>query len=204
MKKQVQIISGAEGGIEIRSQVASGDTKRLVVICHPHPLYGGTMNNKVVTTIEKAFFNLDFNTVTFNFRGVGSSSGEYDNGVGEQEDLLSVLDWAVGQFKPEYIVLAGFSFGSYVVLKAQDKLVNVNALCTVAPPVGLYDFSNIKGIEKSWTLIQGGKDEVISAREVMDWSMSHEKQPDIYWRAQASHFFHGELIWLKNLIQGIY
>lgn len=204
MNKKVQIISGAEGKIELRCQTTVDNTNKLVIICHPHSLYGGTMNNKVVTTMEKAFINLKFNTVAFNFRGVGDSEGEYDNGVGEQDDLITVLDWATTEFKPEYIVLAGFSFGSYVVLKAQSKLANIDAVCTVAPPVGLYDFSDISCEELSWTLVQGGKDEVISAKEVMDWAMGQDKQPDFYWRAQATHFFHGELIWLRKLIEWVY
>jgi len=88
--------------------------------------------------------------------------------------------------------LAGFSFGSYVALKAQDRLT-IEALCTVAPPVGLYDFTEIGG-GNSWSLIQGGQDEVVSAQGIMDWALSLERSPDIYWRTQAGHFFHGELI----------
>lgn len=210
-KAETKLIAGAAGKLELRvnpSKAMAVDkeasAKRLVVISHPHPLYSGTMNNKVVTTLERAFSNLGFTTVAYNFRGVGQSEGTYDNGVGEQEDLKAVLDWAKNEFDfnspKDEIVLAGFSFGSYVTLQAQKKL-GAHALCTVAPPIGLYDFSEITEITVPWVLIQGGQDEVVSAAEILDWSQSLKSKPDIYWREHASHFFHGELIWLRKVVE---
>lgn len=209
MKKTFEqdLIEGSVGAIEVRySSVEHGsDPKRLVVFSHPHPLHGGTMNNKVVTTMERAFQHLGYATVAYNFRGVEKSEGEYDHGEGEQADLLAVIKWAKQTFKSEHLTLAGFSFGSYVSLNvAHSKQIKVNALCTVAPPVGLYDFSDLfskeGGEEISWTLIQGGQDEVISAQEVLNWAMSQPNKPDVYWRERAGHFFHGELIWLKRVV----
>ena len=159
------------------------------------------MNNKVVTTMERAMTSLGFTTVAYNFRGVGNSTGQYDNGIGEQQDLLDVLNWASSEFNPTEVVLGGFSFGSYVTLKALPRLPAVDAVCTIAPPVGLYDFSDIEVIDTKWVLIQGGNDEVVSAHEIMDWALGLKRTPDIYWRSQASHFFHGELVWLRELIQ---
>ncbi|GKT12641.1 MAG: hypothetical protein ISEC1_P1620 [Thiomicrorhabdus sp.] len=195
------LIDGVVGSIEVRCHQAPMTNKamKLVVLSHPHPLYGGTMNNKVITTMERAFYHLGYVTVAYNFRGVGASEGEYDNGDGEQDDLIAVVDWAKQQFNVEHITLAAFSFGSYVSLRASKK-ITVDALCTVAPPVGLYDFSGIHPITEPWVMIQGGKDEVVSASEILDWAMSGEVKPDLYWRADASHFFHGELIWLKKVI----
>lgn len=158
------------------------------------------MDNKVVTTMERAFATLGYSTVAYNFRGVGKSTGEYDNGEGEQLDLLAVLEWAKQNGMGEYVVLAAFSFGSYVTLKGLERY-EVDAICTVAPPVGLYDFSKIGRVELPWTLIQGGMDEVVSASEILDWAMSQGNIPDVYWRAKASHFFHGELVWLRKLIE---
>lgn len=204
-KAETKLIAGSVGNIEIRVKPSTevemaNSKKRLVVISHPHSLYGGSMDNKVVTTMERAFSRLGYTTVAYNFRGVGCSEGEYDNGVGEQQDLQDVLNWARDEFASDYSVLAGFSFGSYVALKAQ-KVCKVDALCTVAPPVGLYDFSTVAEIELPWVLIQGGEDEVVSAEEILDWAMSREFKPDVYWRNQASHFFHGELIWLRKVIE---
>jgi len=195
------LIEGAEGNIELRYHTVSDDEQavKLVVLSHPHPLYGGTMNNKVVTTMERAFHALGYVTIAYNFRGVGKSEGEYDHGHGEQEDLMAVVDWARQQFNVEHLTLAGFSFGSYVSLKAQSK-IEVQALCTVAPPVGLYDFADIDPVKIPWVLIQGGQDEVVEAKGIVDWAISLEHSPDIYWRANAGHFFHGELIWLKQNI----
>ncbi|MDX1352269.1 MAG: CocE/NonD family hydrolase, partial [Thiomicrorhabdus sp.] len=202
-KAQTKVITGPAGDIEVRVKTpkaqAEGLESRLAVISHPHPLYGGTMNNKVVTTMERAFNHLGYTTVAYNFRGVGRSQGAYDNGVGEQDDLKTVTAWAKAEFASQYAVLAGFSFGSYVTLQAHAHC-QVDALCTVAPPVGLYDFSEISEVGLPWVLIQGGEDEVISAKEILDWAMAKENKPDLYWRNQASHFFHGELIWLRKVI----
>lgn len=198
-----QIIQGPAGDIEVRVKAGkdAGAHSKVVVLSHPHPLYGGTMDNKVITTLERAFSSMGYVTVAFNFRGVGKSSGEYDNGVGEQGDLQSVVSWAKLSFSPKQTVLAGFSFGSYVSLKAFESCEGVDALCTVAPPVGLYDFSCINNVQVPWTLIQGGKDEVVSAPEILDWAMQQQNVPDVYWRAEASHFFHGELVWLRKIVE---
>ena len=208
-KSVTELISGQNGLIEVRYKglsSESGDSHKsvkLVVLSHPHPLYGGTMSNKVVTTMERAFQSLGYVTVAYNFRGVGKSEGEHDQGMGEQDDLIQVVDWARARFKSTHLTLAGFSFGSYVALKAYQEfnnILSVDALCTVAPPVGLYDFSGIHPVNVPWVLIQGGKDEVVSAPEILQGAMAGEFQPDVYWRAEASHFLHGELIWLKNVI----
>lgn len=205
MKKTSQLIQGTSGAIEIRAHKASSEfAEKLVVLSHPHPLYGGTMDNKVVTTMERAFRSLGFHTVAFNFRGVGESQGEYDNGEGEQQDLKAVIEWARLHFNTDDVVLAGFSFGSYVILKGLPLYSNVHSICTVAPPVGLYDFSTVNACNVNWSLVQGGQDEVIDAQEVLGWALSCQPQPDLYWRAGASHFFHGELVWLKKLITSIY
>lgn len=203
-KAEIKFIQGDVGNIELRIKLAANNEfsskKQLVVISHPHPLYGGTMNNKVVTTLERAFSHLGYTTVAYNFRGVGNSDGEYDNGQGEQNDLQTVVNWAQNEFEVDKTILAGFSFGSYVTLQAYQKC-HVDGLCTVAPPVGLYDFSNIQDIVLPWVLIQGGQDEVVSAQEILDWAMKQDSKPDVYWRDKASHFFHGELIWLRKVIE---
>ena len=229
---KTQLIQGNVGNLEIRfhapaqsenlpagaregacTQDGAGNLNgkgcELVVLSHPHPLYGGTMNNKVITTIEHAFQKLGFSTICYNFRGVGQSEGEYDEGIGEVQDLLKVVEWAKREKGYEKTHLAGFSFGSFVSLKALEHL-QVESLLTVAPPVGIYDFSSIVFPEFApsdtfrWSMIQGGKDEVICAKEALDWVRQTEFKPDIYWRESASHFFHGELIWLRKVVQLIY
>ncbi len=212
-KSVTELISGPSGQIEVRYKgltSESGESHKavkLVVLSHPHPLYGGTMGNKVITTMERAFQALGYVTVAYNFRGVGKSEGQHNQGIGEQDDLVQVVKWAKARFRSTHLTLAGFSFGSYVSLKAYQEFnetLSVDALCTVAPPVGLYDFAGIHPVKVPWVLIQGGKDEVVSPPEILQWVMVGEFQPDIYWRAEASHFLHGELIWLKKIISLAY
>lgn len=169
-----------------------------VVLSHPHPKFGGTMDNKVVTTMERTFQSLGYGTLAYNFRGVGLSEGDYDNGEGEQNDLKCVVDWLKQSHSVDHLVLAGFSFGGYISLK-QCSALQAGAICTVAPAIGLYDFSDVD-IDVPWVLVQGGEDEVISSHEVLDWAMKQSSLPSIYYRRQASHFFHRQLVWLKQVL----
>jgi len=110
-----------------------------------------------------------------------------------------VVQWAqrqMGETKP--LILAGFSFGSYVSLQAQAQLMP-DFVLAVAPPVSLYDFSSIE-VTRPWMVIQGGADEVVAAQEVLDWVRQQHNAPDLYWRAEASHFFHRQLVWLKGVV----
>jgi len=197
-EKQILLIDGAVGKLEILVEKPTKKENNWVVICHPHPSFGGTMNNKVVTSLQKSFQGLGYGTVIFNFRGVGLSVGEYDGGEGEQDDLVSVVDWLKENVEVDNLILSGFSFGGYIALKKATALQASN-LCIVAPAIELYDFSQIE-IKIPWTLIQGGEDEVVSASEVIDWAMKQQVVPDIYWKSSSSHFFHKQLVWLKKVI----
>lgn len=205
MRKKVEIslIDGAVGLLEIRYVPAQlgVSPKGLVVIAHPHSLHGGSMNNKVVTTVERAFNLAGWKTVAFNFRSVGRSEGEYDAGRGEAEDLAAVVNWARGYFGDLPLALAGFSFGSFVTLKMAQELGAVK-LITIAPPVNIYNFNELSvAPEVDWSIIQGGEDEVVPPNQVFIWMRGLERKPDVYWREKASHFFHGELVWLRNLVK---
>lgn len=198
-EKQTLLIDGLVGKIEVKLVEPEKKKNAWVVICHPHPSFGGTMNNKVVTTLQKSFQAIGYGTVLFNFRGVGRSVGEYNGGEGEQEDLVVVVDWLKDNFVVDKTILAGFSFGGYVALKKASAL-QIDGLCIVAPAVGMYDFSQIN-IDFDWTLIQGGEDEVVCEKEVLNWARKQPTIPDIYWKSGGSHFFHRQLIWLKGVIQ---
>ena len=137
----------------------------IVVICHPHPLYGGSMSNKVVHILAKTFAEMGAFTVRFNFRGVGKSAGEFDHGKGESEDLQNLLTQLM-QWRPGApIWLAGFSFGAYVAMRAMSTQSNIKVekLLLVAPPVSMYEFDDLPEITIPWVVIQGGLDEVIEA-----------------------------------------
>lgn len=198
-ENQSLLITGSVGNLEIKiSNPLINKLQEWVVICHPHPKFGGSMDNKVVTTLQKTFHNLGYGTVIFNFRGAGRSAGQYSEGIGEQDDLVAVVNWLKANFTVNNLMLAGFSFGAYIALKKADSL-QASQLCIVAPAVGLYDFSQIK-VNIKWLLIQGGQDEVVSATAVLSWAMQQSIQPDIHWRAISSHFFDRQLTWLKGVI----
>ncbi len=130
-------ITGPVGKLEIqvdRPARSAPEGERVVVICHPHPQFGGTMENKVVTTLARAATDLGWSAVRFNFRGVGASAGTFDHGEGEREDARAVLVWAERQWPGDPPILAGFSFGAWVAVRlALD--VSVSRLLTVAPPL---------------------------------------------------------------------
>jgi len=194
-------IKGLAGDIETVITIPEDLTASspLVVISHPHPLYGGSMTNKVVTILHKSFSELGAITVRFNFRGVGQSAGEYDHGVGEAKDLQVIVE-ALKQWRPQAPVwLAGFSFGSYVTTRAQAE-VNADRVLLVAPPVSMYEFDAIEEIEVPWFVIQGGQDEVIDAKAVKSWVSERPNPPRLIWMEEASHFFHGKLVDIKEAL----
>ncbi len=166
------------------------------VVCHPHPLYGGSLQNKVVHYLSQTLNELGVGTVRFNFRGVGASEGEYDGGQGETDDLLAVLDWARKQRPGHDVWLAGFSFGAYVVLRAASRWP-VSRLITVAPPVNFFDFGTIAPPDCPWLLVQGDSDEVVPCNQVLDWVRSVDPSPDTLCMKDVGHFFHGRLNDLK-------
>lgn len=193
-----QIIPGPAGELELI--VAKTDVPErgaFGVVCHPHPLFGGSMHNKVVTTLVKTFLNLGLNTVRFNFRGVGKSEGQFDNGDGEVYDLLSVIDWVLHERPDRQIWLAGFSFGAYIAAKAATK-IPVAKLVTVAPPVQDLHMENLPPITCPWILVQGEEDDIVPAKEVLDWAAQRDPKPYIICFPEAGHFFHGQLVTLRE------
>jgi hypothetical protein len=198
-KKTTTRIEGPSGALEVRVCEPQSIPNQWAVISHPHPQFGGTMDNKVVTTLERAFQARGIGTVTYNFRGVGQSVGAYDGGEGEQGDLAAVVAWARAQFAPQRLILAGFSFGAYVSLMAQPQL-QADELWMVAPPVGLYDFTAVPPVTVPWSVVIGLEDEVVNVDEMLDWVLAQSPRPNLLCRAGASHFLHGQLVWLKQMV----
>ena len=191
-------VTGNAGNIEvlISHPEQLTETTPVIIISHPHPLYGGSMTNKVVHIIAKTFAEIDAITVRFNFRGVGKSEGKYDEGIGEAEDL-HILSEKIKQWRPQApIWLAGFSFGAYVTTRAQ-RVIKPEKLLLVAPPVSMYPFDELEEINVPWIVIQGGQDEVIEAAAVKNWVSNRPNQPELIWMEEAGHFFHGKLIEVK-------
>lgn len=171
----------------------------IAVICHPHPLHGGTMANKVVHIIADSLNKLGITTLRFNFRGVGHSTGRYDNGNGEADDLAAVVAWFRERYPQSPLWLAGFSFGSFVAFSAHQK-VHAQRLLLVAPPVGRFPFDQGQCADIPWMVIQGGKDDVVSPHEVSIWVHRCRNAPHYEWFADADHFFHGRLTRIRDVI----
>lgn len=210
-KEQTFFISGRQGQLEVlASDVLKNGTAQPIligVVCHPHPLFHGTMNNKVVTTIIKTWHDLEVPTVRFNFRGVGKSEGRYGDGIGETEDLQTVLDWLRSQNPNSEFWLGGFSFGSYISMGvASRNQYPIQALLSIAPPVHLFNFAAVAIPTCPWVIIQGQQDEIVSYASVSEWYSEAQLKTqnmdiELLTLPRASHFFHGQLIELKAMIR---
>jgi alpha/beta superfamily hydrolase len=158
------------------------------------------MHNKVAHTLAKSFADCNYTAVRFNFRGIGGSAGSYDEGIGETDDAMAVVDWVMKQQADMPVILAGFSFGSFVALKAAIK-TQTKALITVAPPVRMFDFENLQAIDCPWLLIQGDEDEVVDINSVINWVRTLQRPPQMEIINDCSHFFHGKLIDLRSICE---
>ena len=198
------LLRGPAGVIETASEPAEGEgdlaPAGIAVICHPHPLHGGTMHNKVVTIIERSLRELGLDTVRFNFRGIGKSEGTFDEGDGESNDLAAVVEWARAVRPGAVLWLAGFSFGSYVALRNARRL-DAAALITVAPPVGRWDFDAIELPDCPWLVVQGEEDEVVDPQVVFAWIEQLAVSPQLVRMPETSHFFHRRLMDLRGAIK---
>lgn len=195
-------IAGPAGDIEAvltRAHDESAAIPHTVIVCHPHPLHGGTMNNKVVHYLAKSFNDLGATAVRFNYRGVGASAGGFGEGTGETRDALAVLDWARDAYPNNAIWLAGFSFGAYVALKASHQRPTTGLIC-VAPAVRLYDFKSLARVSGPWLVVQGDRDDVVSYDEVTSWAQAISPPLAYVPMTGAGHFFHGRLNDLQQVV----
>lgn len=195
-------ITGPAGRIECLADRPEEDELRpaTAVLCHPHPQHGGTMRNKVVTIMERSLRELGLSTVRFNFRGVGESSGEFADGEGETEDLLAIIDWVRRVRPDDDLWLGGFSFGSYIALKASQDLP-VRQLISIAPPVERYGFADLQPPNCPWLVVQGDEDEVVSPEAVNEWAEKMGSDAELVMMEGTGHFFHRRLMDLRGLIK---
>jgi len=195
------MLAGPAGEIEARltSPLADSPHHAVAVICHPHPLHGGSLDNKVTATLARALNALGVPVLRFNFRGVGASMGDFAAGIGETEDLLAVMRQAQNLYPDRALWLAGFSFGAYVALRA-TRFIAVDRLITVAPPVNLYDFTELAPPDCPWLLIQGTDDEIVPCKEVLKWATRLYPAPQAVYLEGVGHYFHGKLSTLQSII----
>lgn len=171
----------------------------VAVVCHPHPVHGGTMDNKVVTTLVRTYRDLGVPVVRFNFRGVGASEGEFDNAIGEVEDLMAVVRWTQRCYPDAALLLAGFSFGSSVAAQASHLLAEELAdLVLVAPPVERYRYDQQGCFPAPVTVVMGERDELVDVNGVFEWADALKVEPVVLRYPEATHFFHGALTQVKQ------
>ncbi len=202
-KEELLMIPGPSGQLQAalhRGDEAGVFASRnwLVILCHPHPVHGGTMDNKVVTTLMRTYRDLGIHVLRFNFRGVGKSDGVFDNAIGELDDLRSMKTW-IGQNLPEVdMLLAGFSFGSSIAAQVSYEIPGLRHLTLVAPPIERYPYARDNQFPCATCVIQGDQDERVFAQGVYDWSAGLHGEVELLRYPEASHFFHGFLTDLKT------
>ena len=161
-----------------------------VVVTHPHPLYGGEMHNNVVVAVARAYRELGFTTLRFNFRGVGCSSGSFDNGIGEQEDVLAALRCLQGLGKTS-LDLAGYSFGAWVNAMGVPRFDGAGRLIMISPPVNFLDFSFLKACSKIRLVIAGSHDDIGPPAMIQEMLPSWNPAARFYVIEGADHFYWG-------------
>jgi uncharacterized protein len=198
-------IAGPAGDIEAVVEIpagqsgADGSPARFGVVCHPHPLYGGTLENKVVYTLARAFVELGVPAIRFNFRGVGGSAGRYEEGRGETADVLGVIAYGRERWPGASLWLAGFSFGGAVALRAAAQ-ARPERLVAVAPGITRVAMAGVGSPACPWLLVQGDADEVIEPAAVLEWAGRQSAPPVVRLLPGAGHFFHGRLHELREVV----
>ena len=198
MNAQTQrlLVPGPAGPLECAIDEPAGAPRGVAVICHPHPVYGGTLDHKVVQTLARAFVQLGYRSVRFNFRGIGQSGGAWDEGQGEVDDALAVIDARREPGLP--LLLAGFSFGGYVASQAAARLPAPDKparLVLVAPATSRFDVATVP---EDTLVIHGESDETVPLQATLDWA--RPQQLPVVVIPGVGHFFHGQLPLLKTLV----
>ena len=199
-------LAGPAGGLEslIETPVSGEDgpfaqVTAFAVVCHPHPLFGGTLDNKVVHTLARAFNQLGAPAIRFNFRGVGTSAGTYDDGRGEIQDALAVIAWGRERWPGAALWLGGFSFGGSVAVWAAGEAAPAR-LVAVAPGITTIDVTGAVPPACPWLIVQGDEDEVVPPQVVLAWSRTLVPAPEVAVLPGAGHFFHGRINDLREAV----
>lgn len=191
---------GPSGQLEVAIDRAAGSSRGMAVIAHPHPLHGGTLTNKVVQTLARAFVLCGWTAVRFNFRGVGASGGVYDEGRGELQDMLEVVR---SQVPDGPLCLAGFSFGGFVASQAVAALHgqrDIQKVVLVGPATSRFGVAAIPDELRQRTLvIHGEHDDTVPLQSVLDWARPQALPVLVV--PGGGHFFHGQLPLLRELVQ---
>ena len=200
-RAEVFTVAGPAGALETKLEFpdAADQVSVFGVVCHPHPLYGGTMDNKVTHVLARAMNECGAPALRFNFRGVGASAGSFDNGRGETADLVAVVAEGRRRFPGAALWLGGFSFGAFVALRGASQLQPAK-LVAVAPPVARFELGSVAHPDCDWMLAQGDADDVVPPDAVLAWAAAQPRPPRLHLLQGAGHFFHGKLHELKPLV----
>jgi alpha/beta superfamily hydrolase len=196
LRTRREAIAGPAGALACAIDEPMHEVHGVAVVCHPHPLHGGTLDNKVVQTVARAFVQLGWRSVRFNFRGVGGSEGTWDEGRGEVDDALAAV--AAWRDPALPLALAGFSFGGYVASQAAARLQDgqkPERLVLVAPATGNFD---VAPVSQDTLVVHGERDEVVPLAATLDWARPQALPVVVV--PGGGHFFHGQLPLLKTLV----
>ena len=193
-RRETVLLAGPAGQLEVVINRPLSIPRGIALIAHPHPLYGGTLENKVVQTLASTFAELDCVALRMNFRGVGESQGKHDEGNGETDDMLFLADYAKREFGEVPIFLAGFSFGGFVQTRVATKL-DITKLVLIAPAAGRFDVADVK---PDTLVIHGEEDDTVPLKAIMDWA--RPQNLPIVVIPGADHFFHKRLHLIKQLV----
>jgi len=190
-------IAGPAGRIEVATDTPNGITRGVAVLCHPHPSHGGTMDNKVIQTLARAFVQLGWRAVRFNFRGVGGSQGQWDHGAGEVDDAMAVV--AASREAALPLALGGFSFGGYVAAEAVARLAASGApaqrVVLVGPATSTFP---VPAVPADSLVIHGEADDVVPLSATLDWARPQGLPVVVL--PGVGHYFHGQLTRLRDLV----
>lgn len=199
------IFNGPEGRLEGRYQHAKESNAPIALVLHPHPQHGGTMNNKVTYALYHTFVERGFSVLRFNFRGVGRSQGQYDNGIGEMSDAAAALDWMQTHnpnAKTSWI--GGFSFGAWIAMQLMMRRPEISGFISIAPPADAHDFSFLAPCPASGLIVHGDKDEVVPREDVDKLAEKLSSQKNIVIDYQtipgANHLFTDKMDRLNKIV----
>lgn len=192
------IFTGPEGRLEGRYFHSEKKGAPVAVVLHPHPLYGGTMNNKVTYSLYQTFAKHEFSVLRFNFRGVGRSQGKFDDGMGELMDAATALDWLQLQ-NPDATTcwIGGFSFGAWIAMQLLMRRPEIEGFIAVSPPANMYDFTFLSPCPSSGLIVQGNRDEIVQEESVSKLAakLTTQKGAKVQYQMVdgADHYFRNQM-----------
>ncbi len=200
-KLQKLVLDGPAGKLEALLEAPQGtDIVGCAVVCHPHPLHGGTLQNKVAHTLARSFIGQGFIALRFNFRGVNDSEGTFDDGRGELEDVYVAMDYLSIDYPDLPLWISGFSFGAAMAIHAAAER-RPAGLVSIAPAISRFTTTPTPQPDCPWLILQGDQDELVDVDETIAWVNGLDPGPELQILPGAVHFFHGKLTLLREAVE---